>query len=679
LQLEDGVARAQCEAVEVEDRDKGALAGFLAPGVRLGRYQLIRQLRVGGMAEIYLASATGIEGFRKRVVLKRILPQYATQDSYVEMFLDEARLAATLDHPNIAQVYDVGQQVGNYYFTMEYIRGEDLRTILATEYRSGRRVPLGCAVTIGIGVCAGLHYAHGKAGSDGEPLHIVHRDVSLSNILVSYDGAVKIVDFGVAKFAAKSVVTEVGTVKGKLAYMSPEQCRGDDLDHRSDIFAIGIVLYELTTGTRLFKGDNELAVLRKITDGELEPPSRRRPDYPDALEHIVLRALARDPAERYQSAQDLQRELEDFAREHRLSVSSIDLADYMHELFADRVGLETTPSVVLSPRRAMARGTLWPTTQAASPANPTPVRRPSRALPRQPAIHSGRLIAGAAVLGAVAGLAFALGSLAATPLPELAAPPEEPAVHVRAGADQPRATPIPTTAATAAEHPSHLSLAKVGVFPSTPEATAPRRGGSASAVAAAVRRPAPDASEPAPNARQTSALAAPPGREALRASSAVAAVAAPPAPASSTSPVPTPVPASPVLAPPVPTPPVPTPPAPAPTPAVVLDAQPALVAVDVAGALQNSVVRRAIGRVVADFRSCYQQAARRAQRNHHGPVTGRFVIGELNRVHNVAIGASALPGLSPCLRDATARIRSRVPPDIGVVHVSFTVDFLPIR
>ncbi len=325
------------------------LAKFLAPGMRLGKYQLIRQLAIGGMAEVYLARANGIEGFQKKVVLKRILPQYATNEDFVRMFLSEARLAATLDHPNVVSVYDIGSTVGNYYFTMEYIRGQDVRAILKNEHRHQRSVPLGNALAITRGLCAGLHYAHEKCGPDGKPLGIVHRDVSLSNIFVSYDGAVKILDFGVAKVAAHESQTRAGTLKGKIAYMSPEQCQGESLDRRSDVFAIGIILYELTTGTRLFTGDNEFAILQKIATKDVEPPSVRRANYPAALEQIVLKALRRDRNERYQSAQELQRALETFARDERLSLSNIDLSEYMKETFADAIATEPSDSAVSYP------------------------------------------------------------------------------------------------------------------------------------------------------------------------------------------------------------------------------------------------------------------------------------------------------------------------------------------
>ncbi len=309
----------------------------LSPGLRIGRYELIHRLAVGGMAEIYLARATGIEGFEKLVVLKRILPQYANSREFVAMFLDEARLSATLQHPNIAQVYDIGQFEDSYFFTMEYIRGEDVRTILKTAVAGRKRVPLANVLTIIAGAAAGLHAAHEKTTIDGEPLGIVHRDVSPSNVLVSYDGGVKLVDFGVAKAAQRQSKTQAGTLKGKVSYMSPEQCRGKPLDRRSDIFALGILLFEMTTHRRLFKGESEFEIMMKIVNEDVAPPSKTFPKYPAALEKILMRALARDREKRYSTAQEMQVDLEEFARAHGLGLSAVSLGRYMRETFVDRM------------------------------------------------------------------------------------------------------------------------------------------------------------------------------------------------------------------------------------------------------------------------------------------------------------------------------------------------------
>ena len=310
---------------------------FLAPGDKLGKYDLIRQIAVGGMAELYLARTVGIEGFEKLVVVKRILPQYATNASFVNMFLNEARLAATLHHPNIAQVYDIGQEQGDYFFSMEYVHGEDLGHLVAAASENGVPVSLDAALTLCAGLCAGLHHAHEKVGSDGQPLTVVHRDVSPSNVLVSYDGAVKLVDFGIARVSTAPSSTQ-GGLKGKIAYMSPEQCRGKTaLDRRSDIFSIGTILYELTTGQLPFRDETEYAILNLIVNQDAEPPSKLVPEYPPALEAIVMRALARDPAQRYPTALALQGDLEDFAHENRLRVSPLVLARLMSNLFPARL------------------------------------------------------------------------------------------------------------------------------------------------------------------------------------------------------------------------------------------------------------------------------------------------------------------------------------------------------
>lgn len=309
----------------------------LAPGMRLGKYRIVRRLAVGGMAEIFLARVESIRGFEKLVVVKRLLPQYVANLQLVRMFLDEARLMATLNHPNITQVHDVGEARGSYFFAMEYVHGEDLRTILRAAAHKGQALPVELAVGIIADAAAGLHHAHEKRGSDGTALDIVHRDVSPSNVLVSFDGAVKVTDFGVAKWARQESHTRHGTLKGKCAYMSPEQCRGEPLDRRSDVFALGILLYELTTGTRLFQGASDFAILNQIVDGRIVPPSQRRAGFPPALDRIVMRALERPRDRRFPTARDMQLALEAFAHEQRLPVTPMVRARFVQDLFARKL------------------------------------------------------------------------------------------------------------------------------------------------------------------------------------------------------------------------------------------------------------------------------------------------------------------------------------------------------
>jgi len=321
----------------------------LRPGTRIGNYKLVRLLAVGGMAELYLARRTGSDGFEKIVALKRLLPRLASDSDFVTMFLDEARLTAALRHPNIAQVHDSGRWEGNHYFAMEYVHGRDIRTVLQMAKDQGRGLSLANALTIVRGVASGLHHAHEQKGLGGKPLATVHRDVSPSNVMVTFDGDVKIVDFGIARAAARGTKTRSGSIKGTVSYMSPEQCRGDDLDRRSDVFAIGILLFELTTGTRFVKHTHEYAVMHQLVHEDAPRPSSRRRDYPPELERIVMRALQRDRDERYASARDLQLDLEEFATEHKVRLSSLGLGQFMQEIFGDQAELdvEDRPSMAI--------------------------------------------------------------------------------------------------------------------------------------------------------------------------------------------------------------------------------------------------------------------------------------------------------------------------------------------
>ncbi len=302
----------------------------------LGKYELMQELAIGGMATLYIARARGLADFSKPVALKRILPQYAADPNFVEMFLDEARLAATLHHPNVVQVYDIGQLGGDFFFTMEYVHGESLAHVMQRLADQGRRLPLEHAIQIGIGVAAGLDYAHQKADDSGSPMHIVHRDIAPSNILLSYNGAAKLADFGIAKANTRHHSTEVGTLKGRVAYMSPEQSIGAEIDARSDLFSLGVVLYEIVTGRRMHGGANQLAILHRLQNFSIEPPSSRWPDCPPQLETIIMRALSPRVEERYQSAADLQYDLESFAHTTGLFLSSVRMSKFMRVLFGDR-------------------------------------------------------------------------------------------------------------------------------------------------------------------------------------------------------------------------------------------------------------------------------------------------------------------------------------------------------
>jgi serine/threonine protein kinase len=303
----------------------------------LGRYEIVKHLARGGMAEVFLARATGIEGFERHVVIKRIRAEQAHDKSHVQMFLEEARLAATLHHHNIVQVHDIGEQQGEYFFVMEYVHGEDVRTLLAEVSRRGERTPLEHVLTIITAAAAGLHHAHEQCGPNRVPLGIVHRDVSPENILIGYDGGVKVADFGIAKATHRTLRTESGIRKGKVPYMSPEQCVGLPTDRRSDIFALGIVLYESLTMRRLFDDDNDFLTMTAIVQSLIPPPSKVCPEIPPELEAIAMKALAPLPDERYATADHLRLALEAFAAKVGLRTSTTALADYMKAQFGRRV------------------------------------------------------------------------------------------------------------------------------------------------------------------------------------------------------------------------------------------------------------------------------------------------------------------------------------------------------
>jgi serine/threonine protein kinase len=287
------------------------------------------------MARIYIGRSTGIGSFERHVVLKMILPERANDHIAVQMFLDEARLAASLNHHNVAQVFEVDEDAGIHFLAMEYVHGQDLRALLAKAGSTGTRVPLDLALTVVVGAAGGLHHAHERRNSDGTPMGIVHRDVSPSNIMIGYDGAVKLLDFGIAKATSRSVETQSGIIKGKFAYMAPEQCRGREVDRRSDVFSLGIILYEVTTQHRCFRADSDFDTMHRIVTGDIVRPTRLVQGYPPELELIVMTALSVDPAQRYQSAGLLLEAIEAFAASSRILLSTMSLGRFMRDVFGE--------------------------------------------------------------------------------------------------------------------------------------------------------------------------------------------------------------------------------------------------------------------------------------------------------------------------------------------------------
>ncbi len=298
------------------------------------------------MAEIFLAMQSGVERFEKLVVLKRILPHLAENEEFVKMFLDEARIAARLNHPNIVQIFNLGSEANTYFIAMEYIHGEDLRKMSKHAEQQGKPIPLPLVCRIIIDAAAGLDYAHKKTDG-GRPLDIVHRDVSPQNILVTFEGGVKVVDFGIAKAVDQSHATRSGVLKGKYSYMSPEQAMGQTPDRRTDVFALGVILYELLTGGRLFKRSSDVQTLNAVTDCLVPPPSEANPRVPKELDAVVLKALTFSPEHRYQDASQLQLALEEYLLKNRMASSSVHLAAYMQDLYADRLRREALEGQVM--------------------------------------------------------------------------------------------------------------------------------------------------------------------------------------------------------------------------------------------------------------------------------------------------------------------------------------------
>ncbi len=307
-----------------------------------GQYVLVRKLAEGGMAEIFLAKLLGADGFERNVVIKRMLSNLSSIPDFVEMFRDEARLAARLSHPNIIQIHELGFIEGCYYICMEYLAGEDFSTTLRQAGRKRQYTPLPIVMRTMVDAARGLHFAHDFTNESGQPLHIVHRDISPSNLYVTYQGQVKVLDFGIAKASSRLVQTRTGVVKGKYIYMAPEQARGEEVDRRADIFSLGVSLYESVTNVRPFARENDLAVLNALLTGDFMPPAQLRRDLPKELEAVVLKAMALRPEDRYATASEFADALEHCLAGKVPLASNKELAEYLRAQFGDERFTEKT-------------------------------------------------------------------------------------------------------------------------------------------------------------------------------------------------------------------------------------------------------------------------------------------------------------------------------------------------
>ncbi|MBN8615629.1 MAG: serine/threonine protein kinase [Deltaproteobacteria bacterium] len=308
------------------------------PVQRIGRYEILGHLAAGGMAEVVLARLVGPSRFERPVVIKKILPQLAKEPAFVSMFLDEARLAARVRHPNVVQVTELSDNAGELFLVMEYLEGESLAGLMRRLVSRRESLPPHLAAHVLAEAANGLHAAHELRDDEGRIEGVVHRDVSPQNLFVGYDGTVKVLDFGVAKAADRLTQTEAGQLKGKIEYMSPEQAQGRPLDRRSDVFALGVVLYEAATNRRLFKRDNKLLALKAVSEAAVRPPSAVVPELPRELDAIVMRALARGLDQRYASAAEMRADLVSFVSAQRTArPPDVELAALMQRLFEERI------------------------------------------------------------------------------------------------------------------------------------------------------------------------------------------------------------------------------------------------------------------------------------------------------------------------------------------------------
>jgi serine/threonine-protein kinase len=318
---------------------------------KFGRYVLIDRVGSGGMADVFRAVTFGWEGFRRVIVVKRIRRELSDSPDFLRMFFDEAKISALLHHPNIVQVYDFGQVDGHYFLAMEYLEGKDVASVMRALRSERRGLPPSLAALIGHEVAVGLRYAHTLASADGQPYDIIHRDVNPANIMLMRTGGVKLLDFGIAKAseAAGKTQTQRAIVKGKYSYLSPEQARCEKIDGRSDLFSWGSTMWEMLTGRRLFGGKTDFERLTAVKQAEVPPPSARRPEIPEALDRIVLRALERDVARRYQSADELAGDLEAFLATAPAEPGAV--TDLLTQLF----GEESAQGISAAPMQQLIR------------------------------------------------------------------------------------------------------------------------------------------------------------------------------------------------------------------------------------------------------------------------------------------------------------------------------------
>ncbi|HEY6877306.1 MAG TPA: protein kinase, partial [Polyangiales bacterium] len=674
--------------VDVEQGDDEADESIVAdrqpraPSIqRLGRYRLVREIASGGMATVNLAVTEGLD---KLVALKIIHPHLAQEESFVRMFLDEARLSSSISHRNVCNVFDFGETDGRFYIAMDFLSGQSLRDVLRKLRKVDLQIePRKLAVYVAYMIaeaCEGLHAAHELHNSEGKPLNVVHRDVSPHNLFVTYDGNVSVVDFGIARASDRIQSTATGVLKGKFSYMAPEQMRQLDIDRRADIWALGVVLWESLTLQRLFVRSSQADTVMSVMMDRVRPPSELKPDVPRELDTIVLKAIARNPAHRYATAREMGRELMKFCRESGVMVGPIEIESLMEKLFEKEIAenkqltrkakqsgqesgvwMDVTPSgfgrvrasgavekgqwttnppsanVVVgdgtqsTAMRVQAASSAAPAIEARSTAHPDVPSTPAKR--KKPMVYIGAAAAVAVGLG-IWGVAHNTGhdAVALVPAPIGNQVTAEPVALPGAQASIPtHSNPLPEAAEPSQAQQYHDASSAVTAQPLPASRLAPvrrappphapaRPGAHASTSNHAREQDAANVVDEAPRAEPAvaSAPSAPEPREVP--------VAVEPAPAPAPVPVAQPAPA-------------PAKPAAAPLPAVPqkLDARASIEDLDVEGSLGSSIVARMLARVTPALKTCYVEAAKKANRNEFSSIATTLVIEESGSVRQVAV------------------------------------------
>ncbi|MEI9941513.1 MAG: serine/threonine-protein kinase [Pseudomonadota bacterium] len=398
---------------------------FERPTLQVGRYRILSELGRGGMSNVFLAVASGPGGVNKLVVLKALLPDLASEGYALSMFMDEARLAAQLNHPNVVQTYEVGTEGDRHVIVMEYLEGQSLSACVRRAATEGNPIPLALQLRIIINALDGLHYAHELSGYEGASLQLVHRDISPQNVFVTYDGQVKVLDFGIAKATSASTHTAAGVMKGKIAYMAPEQIVGGAVDRRADLYSVGCMLWAAATGVKLWKDTPDVQIMRRAIGGDIPTPQSVNPDCDDDLNRIVLKALAREPDDRYATALELQHDLEVYVERFGAAAKQKEIARFVSALFADtraqlKALVERQLTLIQTDNSSISRERPRPASSTLGGATSESIHT-MLAEPIEPGRGKRRLLAGLAALALLGGISFygwgrrgAAGALPAT-------------------------------------------------------------------------------------------------------------------------------------------------------------------------------------------------------------------------------------------------------------------------